>query len=187
LILRGLCLAACLAAGAAGAAERLPASGTVEVLFEPGDDTDAAIGAAIDGARTQILVQAYIFTSRPIAKALVRAAARGVDVRVLADAGNHREPRRNALPMLVEAGIPVALEVDYPNAHNKVIVIDPEGGQPAVVTGSYNFTWTAEHRNAENLLILRGNPALARRYAENWHRHARSAQVIGADLKPAPR
>ncbi len=185
MILRLLGLVLGLVASAAWAGESLPATGTIEVLFEPGDDTDGAIGRVIDGAREQVLVQAYLFTSRPIAQALLRAAGRGVDVRVLADATTHRRPQRNALPALIGGGIPVALEGDFPNAHNKVIVVDAEGRHPAVVTGSYNFTWTAEHRNAENVLILRDNPALARRYADNWHRHRRSAEPVDADLRPA--
>ena len=45
-----------------------------------------------------------------------------------------------------------------------------------LITGSYNFTWSAQARNAENLLILRGNPALVRRYLDNWQRHRDEAQ-----------
>ena len=42
----------------------------------------------------------------------------------------------------------------------KILLIDAEGEAPAVITGSYNFTWSAQARNAENVLILRGNPAV---------------------------
>jgi phosphatidylserine/phosphatidylglycerophosphate/cardiolipin synthase-like enzyme len=51
-------------------------------------------------------------------------------------------------------------------AHNKVMVID----QRIVVTGSFNFTNSADSRNAENLLILE-SPALASRYQANWQSH----------------
>jgi phosphatidylserine/phosphatidylglycerophosphate/cardiolipin synthase-like enzyme len=40
-----------------------------------------------------------------------------------------------------------------------------------VITGSYNFTHAAQYKNAENLLIVRGNLALAKAYAANWQRH----------------
>ena len=48
-----------------------------------------------------------------------------------------------------------------------------DAGQPEaiVLTGSFNFTHSAQYRNAENLLILRGNPVLAERYAADWQRH----------------
>jgi phosphatidylserine/phosphatidylglycerophosphate/cardiolipin synthase-like enzyme len=52
-----------------------------------------------------------------------------------------------------------------------------------VITGSYNFTWSAQARNAENLLILRDNPALLQRYLNNWQRHHAEAQPF----KPKPK
>ena len=48
----------------------------------------------------------------------------------------------------------------------------------AVATGSYNFTRSARVANAENLLILRGNPALVRAYLGNWRRHKAEAQLL---------
>ena len=45
----------------------------------------------------------------------------------------------------------------------------------AVVTGSYNFTWSARMRNAENVVILRGNPPVLRAYLDNWKRHRAEA------------
>ena len=40
-----------------------------------------------------------------------------------------------------------------------------------VVTGSFNFTKAAEDKNAENVLVLRGNEALAKQYVNNWQMH----------------
>ena len=57
----------------------------------------------------------------------------------------------------------------------KVMVIDAASPRAVVMTGSFNFTWTAQHRNAENLLIARNNPSLAMRYASNWERHKNEA------------
>ncbi|MEA5096906.1 MAG: phospholipase D-like domain-containing protein, partial [Burkholderiaceae bacterium] len=73
------------------------------------------------------------------------------------------------------AGIPVWRETKYQNAHNKIIVIDTGTDDATVLTGSYNFTWTAQRKNAENILILRRTPALAARYAANWQRHLNEA------------
>jgi phosphatidylserine/phosphatidylglycerophosphate/cardiolipin synthase-like enzyme len=55
------------------------------------------------------------------------------------------------------------------------MLIDAEGAEPVVITGSYNFTFSAQARNAENLLILRGDAALARIYLDNWRRHRQDA------------
>lgn len=49
--------------------------------------------------------------------------------------------------------------------HSKVIVIDPFSPDCVVVTGSHNFSPNASENNDENLVIIRGNQALAQAYA----------------------
>jgi phosphatidylserine/phosphatidylglycerophosphate/cardiolipin synthase-like enzyme len=51
------------------------------------------------------------------------------------------------------------------------MVIDTETPHPIVVTGSMNFTYSGQFKNAENLLVLRGNKPLADAYAANWQKH----------------
>jgi len=168
-----------LAASAPLAASRvLPASGTIEVAFSPADDPEALLLRVIGGARESVRVQAYVFTSRAIAKGLIEAHQRGVRVEVLADAGMNRREKGNVIPVLLEANIPVAFETAYAAAHNKVLIVDPESAACTLVTGSYNFTWSARNRNAENVLVSRGNCALVGVYLENWHRHRANAVVV---------
>jgi hypothetical protein len=57
--------------------------------------------------------------------------------------------------------------IGYAIVHSKVVVIDPNGDDPIVVTGSHNFSISASSKNDENLLIIKGNAALARAYAVN--------------------
>ena len=166
----------CLALGASAAP--LPATGTVDVLFTPWDDAEGALIRALGEAKQSVHVQAYLLTSRSIARALQDAKTRGVAVEVLADREMLEKSEKSLLPLLRDGGIPVWLETRYASAHNKVILIDAGGDQGIVITGSYNFTWSAQARNAENLLILRGNPALARRYLENWQRHRDGAEKM---------
>lgn len=151
------------------------ALGTVEVLFSPHDDIEAALLRVLRGARSSIHVQAYLFTSRTLAAALVEAKARGVRVEVLADREQTARGENGRIPLLVAAGIPVALEVRYAAAHNKIILVDAAEAGGAVVTGSYNFTYSARLRNAENVVILRGNPPVLRAYLDNWKRHRAEA------------
>lgn len=173
-------------APATAATTHLPAQGTVEVLFTPWDDAEGAIVRALAEARQSIHVQAYLITSRPIAAALVAAAARGVKVEVLADREMAIKGANSRLPDLVRSGVSVWLEARYATAHNKVIIIDSLSDKdaplaspliPLVITGSYNYTWSAQARNAENLLLLRGNAPLTKRYLDNWLRHRSEAQV----------
>lgn len=173
-----LCLVVGLLADARELHGPLPAAGTVEVLFPPWDDAQAALVAAIEGARSQVLVQAFLLTSSAITASLIAAHRRGVEVRILADARQHAENPGSLLASLSEAGIPVRLETRYRHAHNKVIVIDAAGAKPVVISGSYNYTWSAQKMNAENLLIMRDNPALADRYAANWRRHEAEAMLL---------
>lgn len=161
----------------AAAGERLPAEGSVEVAFSPADDPEALLVELIGAARSSLHVQAYIFTSRPLATALIAARRRGVAVEVLADAQMHKRGR-NALPQLLEAGIPVALETAHAAAHNKVLIVDAAGPGCAVATGSYNWTWSARKRNAENLIVLRDHCVLAQVYLRNWQRHREAATVV---------
>lgn len=139
-----------------------PAHADTRVCFTPGEDCTGVIVSALDGARSTVLVQAYSFTSAPIAKALVDAHKRGVDVRVILDK-SQRSERYSSLMFLRNAGIPVWIDARVAIAHNKVMVLDGE----TVITGSFNFTKSAQERNAENLLVIHDRD-LAGKYADNW-------------------
>lgn len=164
----------------AQASERFAAQGEVEVAFSPRDDVESLIVGLVGSARRSLQVQAYVFTSRRIADAMVAAHRRGVKVAVLADAQMNRRGGGKALPRLLAAGVPVALETRYSAAHNKVLIVDAEGPGCALLTGSYNFTWSASNRNAENVLILRNHCAVAQAYRSNWLRHRADATPISA-------
>jgi phosphatidylserine/phosphatidylglycerophosphate/cardiolipin synthase-like enzyme len=49
--------------------------------------------------------------------------------------------------------------------HSKVVVIDPYGDHPVVMTGSHNMGPKASGVNDENFVIIEGNRALASEYA----------------------
>jgi phosphatidylserine/phosphatidylglycerophosphate/cardiolipin synthase-like enzyme len=170
-------LLALLLAGAAGAQvpPQFPAQGTVQVAFTPWDKAEALIVDSLRRARRQILVQAFSFTSRPLANALIAAKRRGVEVQVLADREQTFGGEASRIPDLARAGIPVMLEVRYQSAHNKIMVIDDSTADATVITGSYNWTYAAQYKNAENVLILRQNPDVAHAYAANWRRHRADA------------
>lgn len=136
-----------------------------QVCFSPQGGCTEAIISQIDKAKTEILVQAYSFTSAPIAKALLNAHKRGVKVETILDKSQRREKYTSAT-FLANSGIPTFIDDRHAIAHNKIMVIDKE----TVITGSFNFTKAAEDKNAENLLIIR-NKALAKIYMENWHKH----------------
>ncbi len=172
--MRRLCLVLLLLAAPLAQAEEallLNARGTIQLAFTPGDDVAGLIVAAIGKARRQVLVQTYSFTHQDIAQALVNARRRGIDVQVIADQRQMETIATSKLEWLAEQGVPLWIDSEHAAAHNKVMVIDNGMPEAAVITGSFNFTQAAQHRNAENLLILRGNPNLTEAYAANWRRH----------------
>ena len=142
------------------------------VCFSPRGGCTQQIVDAIGSARRTILVQAYSFTSRPIADALIAAHGRGVTVELIADSSQRTE-RQSLIGRVAEAGIPVRIDAAHAIAHNKVMILDGE----TVLTGSFNFTRAAEERNAENLLIIRDR-GLADRYTANWRTHAAHSPVF---------
>jgi phosphatidylserine/phosphatidylglycerophosphate/cardiolipin synthase-like enzyme len=180
LLLAGLALTMANGAGAytPEPSATVAARGTIEIVFSPDSDTEAALLRAIGDARERILVQAYLFTSKPLLRGLVAAHRRGVRVEVLLDAEMNGPASPSVLPELMAAGIPVAIETRYNIAHNKVMIFDPVSSRAAVATGSYNFTRAARLTNAENLMILRGNPALVKIYLDNWQQHRADARLL---------
>lgn len=153
----------------------LAAQGTIQVAFSPWDNVEDLIIETIEASRKQVLVQAYLLTSKKISGALIAAHRRGIDVRILVDARQLEKTESSTAAKLAAVGIPVWVETAYQNAHHKTMVIDAAAPSATVITGSYNFTWSAQHRNAENILIARHNPPLATRYAANWERHRQDA------------
>jgi len=136
-----------------------------QVYFSPQGGCTEAIVAELDKAKNEILVQAYSFTSQPIAKALVEAHKRGVRTEVILDKSQRGE-KYSAADFTAHMGVPTYIDSAHAIAHNKIMVIDQE----TVITGSFNFTKAAEERNAENVLIIRSKE-LAKEYVDNWNKH----------------
>lgn len=165
--------------GCAFSGEAVPVTATV--YFSPGGGcTEAIVGVLVEAKQT-VLVQAYSFTSTPIATALAAAKARGVDVRVILDKSQRTE-RYSGADFIAHAGIPLLIDEQPAIAHSKVMIID----SAVIITGSFNFTSSAESRNVENLLVLR-SVELAASYAANWQaRAAVSVAFIPKDQRTPP-
>lgn len=155
-------------------------SPAAEVAFSPGGGATALVVKTIAQARQSIRVAAYSFTSKPIAQALLEAHKRGIDVRVVLDKSN-ATARYSSATFLANVGIPTRINHRYAIMHDKFIVVDGE----RVETGSFNFTASAEARNAENVLVLR-DPAVAQRYAREWRGFGRRVSRWRRDTDDGP-
>ena len=146
-----------------------PVVAEVSVCFVPAQECDTAVSEAIGRAEKFIRVQAYGFTSQPVLRALADARARGVDVQAILDKSDDRPDREGAPPrpggarFTAEANIPTWIDSSVAIAHNKLIIIDGH----LVIGGSYNYTASAERRNAENVTFIDA-PVVADFYLVNW-------------------
>jgi len=155
----------------------LAQAGSIRVYFSPRGGCTDAILSQINQAKTEILLQAYSFTSQPIAQALIRAHQRGVRISAVLDKSN-RSKKYSAATFLKNVGIPVFINDRHAIAHNKIMIIDDR----VVITGSFNFTMAAENKNAENLLILDDLPEITRPYRENFQNHLKhSGPYLGLE------
>lgn len=138
---------------------------SVELYFSPSGGCTEAVVRELSKAQKSVRVQAYSFTSAPIAEAVVACQRRHVDTKVILDR-SQRSERYSSLTFLTNNVVPTLIDAKHAIAHNKIIIIDGE----VVLTGSFNFTKAAEKNNAENLLVIH-DKSLAARYLENWQAH----------------
>lgn len=143
----------------------------IEAAFTPGDDIAGLIASHIGRARSSIHVQAYLFTNRRIAKALLAAMRRGVEVEVVGDAAQQRSGGLPLLRSLRRAGARVYLNDTLAASHNKIVIVDGGAPQATVITGSFNFTQAAQSKNAENVVVISGNRRVTDRFVANFRSH----------------
>ncbi len=142
------------------------ASAETFVYFSPNGGCTGAILDEIRNARTSIDIMMYSFSSRPIANELIRAKERGVRVRVLLEKAQ-RKQKYTSSRYLIKKGINVRFDTGKGLMHNKVGIVDGR----VLITGSFNWTASAEKRNAENLLIINDEqiiPQYRKKFEELW-------------------
>lgn len=155
-------------------ATNLTRNAPTQVYFSPNGGTTQAIIKEINEAKSEILVQAYSFTSSPIAKALVDANKRGVKVEGILDK-SQRKAQYTSASFLANMRVPTFIDDKHAIAHNKIMIID----KTTVITGSFNFTNAAENNNAENLLIIKSKE-LANLYIDSWMKHREHSEPYQA-------
>jgi len=137
-------------------------SDNIQLCFTPDEKCTPLILKEIALAKDTIYVQAYGMSSPPIVESLIEAHKRGVKVNILLDKSNLNDSW-SKMQELVDSGIEVNIDKLPGIAHNKVIIIDLQ----KVITGSFNFTRSADARNAENVIVI-DDKVIADRYVQNW-------------------
>jgi len=138
---------------------------TIEVNFSPNGGLMEAVVREINCSKHNVQIQAYSFTNPQVGEALLNAHARGVKIEVILDRENFGNPN-SLLRMLHSNGISIFIDDKHSIAHNKIMIIDSK----IVITGSANFTKSANESNAENGLIITDSK-VALKYTMNWAVH----------------
>ena len=120
-----------------------------EVYFSLSDNPQKEIIKNINQAEAFINIAMYIFTDKEIALPLIKARERGVKVRLYLDK-DQVDYRYSQSRFLVQKGVKTRVSSNKYIMHNKFAIIDNR----LLLTGSYNWTFSANNRNDENLLII---------------------------------
>lgn len=124
-----------------------------ESYFSPSDETACYILEALRTTDYHVEIGLLLLTYFELIDEIIELHQSGVAVRVIVD---DEDSSDTALSRLRQAGVPVAVHYPNPIFHHKYAIID-EGypdSDPQVVTGSHNWTWSADNINDENTLII---------------------------------
>lgn len=125
----------------------------IESYFSPSDEPDCHILEAISSANHHIEIALLLLTSGNLIDEIISLHHNDISVRVILE---DEESSQYAVDRLREEGIPLAIHDPSSIFHHKYAIID-EGypnSDPMVVTGSHNWTFSADHINDENTLIV---------------------------------
>jgi phosphatidylserine/phosphatidylglycerophosphate/cardiolipin synthase-like enzyme len=149
-------------------------SSEIGIYFSPHGGCESAIIDEVKNANSEILIAIYYFTDKKIADAVCMAKKKGVKIQVVLDK-SQKTSRSSKVSMLMENNIPSRYDTRNGLMHNKFAVIDDR----MVITGSFNWTQSAEQKNRENLIIIK-SPEVASVYEkEFWKLWEASVNATG--------
>jgi phosphatidylserine/phosphatidylglycerophosphate/cardiolipin synthase-like enzyme len=156
----------------------------IQVYFSPNGGCQQAVITEIRKARQNIDIAMYYLSSREISQALVKAQKKNVQVRIVLDQGQEIEAASKS-GFLIKHGFKLRYHLGFGLMHNKFAIIDGKD----LITGSFNWTATAQERNEENLLIITDEETI-KKYEERFNylwntsrpdsRNARGVEVFPA-------
>jgi len=137
----------------------------LEVYFSPDDGVLAHLLELVGEAQDSVYFLAYSFTSNELADLILTLAGSGVAVQGVFEEDQYNSNIGSEFDRLLDAGLAVRLDGNPNHMHHKVIIIDAQ----IVITGSYNFSASAEQRNDENVLVIH-SPVVAAQFLAEFHR-----------------
>ncbi len=128
----------------------------VVVLFSPGAEVREAVGNHLNTAENSVYFNTFAFTDDGLANRLDSLHNSGLIVRGTMDAWKAVDGNYNQFSNLKNEGVPVSKDSYNGILHDKYIVVDGNSpaSEPRVLTGSYNYTTSADESNDENMVII---------------------------------
>lgn len=125
----------------------------VENYFSPSDRTGSQILRTINSADKSLMAGLLLLTREEMSNAMIDRHDNGVYARVIID---DDESSGFNISILQSNGVPVKHHYLNPIFHHKYVIVDPddEDSDPVVLTGSHNWTFSADNINDENILII---------------------------------
>lgn len=143
---------------------------SVENYFSPEDGVMAKLVGLVQGAKTSVHFMIFTFTDQDLANAMIARAKSGLEVQGVIET---RGASQGAMVPLACAKLPVKLDGNKYTMHHKVIILD----HATVITGSFNFTQSADKENDDNVLVIH-SPAVAAQYEQEFRK------IYGAGTAP---
>jgi phosphatidylserine/phosphatidylglycerophosphate/cardiolipin synthase-like enzyme len=146
--------------------------------FSPVDQVVDKLVAQVNGAQHSIKFMMFTFTQKDITNAMIARSKAGAQVEGVIE---NRGASQGSAPKFYCANVPAKLDGNKYTMHHKVVIIDDK----TVITGSFNFTQTANDANDDNVLII-NSPAVATLYTQEFDKVYGMAKVqSGVDCKAA--
>jgi phosphatidylserine/phosphatidylglycerophosphate/cardiolipin synthase-like enzyme len=134
----------------------------VDNYFSPVDKVMDKIVTEVNKAQKSVKFMAFTYTDARLSGAMIAQFKKGIKVQGVIE---NRGASQGALPALFCAKVPVETDGNKYTMHHKVIIIDDQ----VVITGSFNFTNSADTANDDNILIIR-NASVAALYTQEFDR-----------------
>ncbi len=171
----------------------------IECYFSPSDNTNLKIIQAINTSDNDLEVETMLITRTDLANAIIDAKVRGVNTQVVTNySGDNTDAVNDILQENLSAGKFVFDDSAPGILHHKVAIIDARLSisDPQVITGSHNWSYSADTRNDENTLIIHDTEIankflqqFAFRFAENGgnlHVKAENTRIGLLNIYPNP-